>query len=212
MLLGQVAAALTDTLTSPDEARRRLGRELLRPEYHEEDLLGRLIDAGKRFFAQLVAATASAPLGSVILALVIAFALVVALVVVLGRLRGRGQRGAGGVGPALPEHRLTADEHRRTAEEALAAGDTAACVREAFRAAVLRPVEAGRLQDRPGATATELAAELALLDAHTPAAWTNDLAEVARHFDAVVYGHHEATDEQARQALALDDLTAGVGR
>ncbi|MGN0065504.1 MAG: DUF4129 domain-containing protein [Nocardioides sp.] len=206
----RLAASLADTLPSPEEARSRLGRELLRPEYHEDDLLARLVEAGKRFFAQLVTATAAAPLGSVILALVIGFALVVGLILVLGRLRRAGSRTADLTGPVLGEHRLTAAEHRALAVRAFEAEEYGDCVAEAFRAAVLRPVESGRLADRPGATATELAAELGALDA--AAEGTERLREVARHFDEVVYGHRTATREQATEALALDDALVGARR
>lgn len=196
----------------PDEARERLGRELLRPEYHEEDLLQRLVDAVKRFFAQAVEGAAGLPLASVAAALVIGLVLVLVTAVLLSRLRSsggrRGQRG----GPVLGEHRLSADEHRAAAQEAYDRGDHGTCVTEAFRAVVLRPVEAGTLVERPGATAAELARELGRLDLSPDGARRRRTDDLARLFDAVVYGHRPASAEQAAEALAVDDLTTGVRR
>lgn len=201
----------TAPLPSPDEARTRLGRELLRPEYHEEDLLGRVLGAIDRAFDRLLSATTSAPMGSVVLALIVGFALLAGLLWILTRLRRTGTARSA-PGPVLPERRISAQEHRSLASEAMARGAYAQAVQEAFRAAVLRPVEAGRVPERPGATASELAAALMTLVESQPGSQAQLVRTVADDFDAVVYGHHEATSQQAEAALALDDLLAGALR
>ena len=182
----------TAPLPSPDEARTRLGRELLRPEYHEEDLLGRVLGAIDRAFDRLLSATTSAPMGSVVLALIVGFALLAGLLWILTRLRRTGTARSAPE-TALPERRISAQEHRSPA-------------------AVLRPVEAGRVPERPGTTASELAAALMTLVESQPGSQAQLVRTVADDFDAVVYGHHEATSQQAEAALALDDLLAGALR
>lgn len=196
----------------PDDARERLGRELLRPEYHEEDLLQRLVDAIERFFAQAVEHAAGLPMVSVAAALAVGLVLVLVAAVLLSRLRRAGSRSGDRSGPVHGEHRASADEHRAAALEAYDRGDHGTCVAEAFRATVLRPVEAGTLLERPGATAAELARELGRLDLSPEGERRGRVDALARVFDAVVYGHRTAGREQALEALAVDDLVAGVRR
>jgi hypothetical protein len=204
----RVAAVASST--TPDEARERLGRELLRPEYHEQNLLERMVEAVERWFAQAVEGAAQLSYASLAGALLVGLALVLALAAVLSRLHRSRRARALRPGAAFGEVRLSAAEHRRSAEEALAREAYAECVTEAFRAAVLRPVETGALVERPGSTASELAADLGRLDVSPDGARRQRVRALASVFDAVVYGHRPATPEQAREALAVDAEWQGV--
>lgn len=183
----------------PEEARRLLERELAHPEYHQQNLLSRAISWIMRKFDELIAATSGSSLASVVAALVIAGLLVALLLWLLSRTRRTAQarRRAQAV---LPDERLSAAEHRRLAERALAEGDHATCVVEGFRALALAEIERGRIDDLPQATARELSVLLA--EAH-PAAGGR-LADLAALFDDVRYGDRPATRAQAQSVLALD--------
>ena len=63
-------------------------------------------------------------------------------------------------------------------------------------------VERGTLDATPGSTAHELATRLA---ARFPAQ-ASGLVTAADLFDAVLYGDHPASREDARSVLALDDV------
>ena len=69
----------------------------------------------------------------------------------------------------------------------------------------MRQVERGWLDDRPGATAHEVAGALASTypDQRGRVSGSADL------FDAVRYGDRPATRDQAAEVLALDDALAG---
>ncbi len=183
----------------PEEARRLLERELAHPEYHRENLLARAINWILRKYDEIVAATSGSSLASVLAALVIAGLLIALLLWLVSRTR-RTARSRRRAATALPEQRLTAAEHRRLAERALAAGDFATSVVEGFRALALAEIERGRIDDLPQATARELSVLLA--EAH-PAA-RERLADLAALFDDVRYGDRPATRTQAQSVLALD--------
>ncbi len=189
---------------SPDSARSLLRRELVRPEYHERDLLGRLARwLGRALDASVSAASALPPLATAAAMLVLAL-----LAVGLGLLasRARRDRSPRRGGPSvLPERPTTAGELRARATAALAAGHTTTAFLDGYRALALRQVEQGLLPDHPGTTAHEVAVALA---EQQPAHATR-LARDAELFDAVRYGHRSATEEQARAVLDLDhDLAA----
>lgn len=112
-----------------------------------------------------------------------------------GRLADRGTTGAVLEGPGR-----TAAEHRAEASRALAAGDHDRAVLEAYRAVAVGAVERTLLDDRPGRTAHELATGLGPVFPHE----TGELLTAADAFDAVRYGDHRATPDQARQVVDLD--------
>jgi hypothetical protein len=192
---------------SPDEARSRLRRELLQPEYHEEDLLQRLLVWIGRQIDRGLAAAAQAPPLSALVAMALGLALVLALVWLGSRVRrsGRAVAVADGV---LARDGLPATALRERAEAALAEGRAADALLDAFRAVAVRAVERGALEDRPGATAHEVAVSLA---AHVPEQAAR-VTDAARHFDEVLYGDRPATASQALAVLRLDDDLAGVRR
>lgn len=192
---------------SGDEARSLLGRELLHPDYHESNVLERLLDWLERLLGGTIDAAADAPPLSTFLAIVAFLALGLALAWLLSRAR-RTPRAARTPGAVVEDRTVTAAELRAAAERALAEGRPADAVVDGFRALTVRQVERGRLDDRPGATAHEVAVVLA-------AAYPELAARVessAARFDAVLYGGRPATAEHAHEVLALDDALAGARR
>jgi hypothetical protein len=192
---------------SPDEARSRLRRELLRPEYHEQDLLQRLLVWLGRQIDRGLAAAAQTPPLSALVAMALGLALVLALVWLTSRVRSSGSAAAGD-GEVLTRHGLPAATLRERAEAALAEQRPADALLDAFRAVAVRAVERGALEDRPGATAHEVAVSLA---GQVPEQ-ADRVTEAARLFDEVLYGDRPATAGQALAVLRLDDDLAGVRR
>ncbi len=189
---------------SGDDARRQLGRELMHPEYADGDIIGRLT----RWLGRLIDGAVNAASGTSGLtygaAILVALVLVVALIALVSRAR-RTARDKGVALAAVTDESVRADEWRRRAEAALAAGDASGALVDAFRATAVRQVELGRIEDLPQATAHELASALvAVFPAHRDA-----VLRGADLFDGVLYGDHPARAEQAADLLALDDALAG---
>lgn len=189
----------------PDEARDAFRRELVRPEYQERDLLGRVLRWFDRQLVGLVDAAAGVDGLALVAAMVVLVLLVVALAWLLGRLRRSGRR-AGQPGPVLGDERASARELRDRAREAYQDGRYDAAVVDGFRALVLEQVERGALPDAPGATAHEVCEQLGRSTPEHGEAVRN----AGRLFDEVRYGGRPAGREQAASVLALDDAMAGV--
>lgn len=186
--------------TPPDEARSKLRRELLRPEYNEQNLLGRIFERGQRAVERSLDAASQAPPLSTLMAMVI----LVGLVLLVGWLFSRARRTARSADPDRPvltDEKVSADELRARADAALADGRHEDAVVEGFRALTARQVERGRLADTPGATAHEVALALG---AEFPDLETR-VHDGGLLFDAVLYGDRPASAEQARSVVALDD-------
>jgi Domain of unknown function (DUF4129) len=185
---------------SGDDARAELRRELLHPEYHQQNLIQEILGWLVRKVGQGVdRAGQSSPLSTLMAMLIL-----VGLVVVLVWLASRAQRTArekDDQRAVLTEEVVTADELRARAEAALAAGRFEEAVVEGFRAVAVRQVERGRLSDTPGATAHEVADALA----REYPALADRVRGSAGVFDEVRYGDRPATREQAASVLALDD-------
>jgi Domain of unknown function (DUF4129) len=185
---------------TPDEARSKLRRELLRPEYNEQNLIQRLIGWVERQVGKGLDAASDAPPLSTLAAMVILVGLAALLVWLASRAR-RTARTRDEDRAVLTDEVITADELRARAEAALAEGRHEDAVIDGFRAVATRPVERGRLSDTPGATAHEVALalgrEFPQLREHVESAGTL--------FDAVLYGDRPATAGQAASVIALDD-------
>lgn len=197
-----LTARLPDPPLDPsgDEARTELRRELLHPEYHQQNVLREVFDWLVRKVGQGVDTAGQSSPVSTLMAMLILLALVAAL----GWLGSRARftaREKGGEGAVLTAEVVTADELRARADAALEAGRFEEAVVEGFRAVAVRQVERGRLSDTPGATAREVADALAA----EHAALADRLHGGARLFDAVRYGDRPATRDQAVSVLALDD-------
>ena len=185
---------------SPDEARSELRRELLRPEYNEQNIIQRLLTWIERQVGKGLDAASDAPPLSTLAAMVI----LVGLVGLLGWLLSRARRTARAREDdraVLSDEVISADELRARAEAALADGRHEDAVVDGFRAVATRQVERGRLADTPGATAHEVAVALGREFPHLRA----DVESGGALFDAVLYGDRPASAAQAASVLALDD-------
>lgn len=189
---------------SPDEASSLLRRELVRPEYHDRDVLQQILDGIGRLVDGAVDAASGTPPLSTFAAMVSFLLLALALGWLLSRAR-RTARAAQDRAVLPLDRTVRAAELRDRAERALGEGRFEEAVVEGFRALAVRQVERGALDDRPGATAHEVAA--ALGGVHTRHRQQVDRA--ATLFDGVRYGDRPATAEQAHEVLALDDSLAG---
>jgi hypothetical protein len=205
LLRAQPAPADPPLDPSAGEARSWLQRELLRPEYHQQNVVERLITWLERQIGRGLAAAGEASLLSTLAAILIFLLLVGALVWLFSRIQAT-RRTRTSVGPVLDEEVVTAAQLRARAEAALVGGRAEEAVVDGFRALAVRQVERGRLEDSPGATAHEVAMSLATeYPQHGERVDDN-----ARLFDRVLYGDRPATTEQATGVLALDDELAGA--
>jgi hypothetical protein len=189
---------------SGDEARSQLRRELVYPEYHERNVFEQVLNWLDRMVSSLIDGASKAPPLSTFAAIVAFLLLALALAWLLSRAR-RTPRAAERSGPVVEDVAVTAAELRSSAERALAEGRNAEALVDGFRALTVRQVERGWLDDRPGATAHEVAGALASTypDQRTRVSGSAEL------FDAVRYGDRPATRDQAADVLALDDALAG---
>ena len=201
-LLNRLPDRLMDPPLDPsgDEARSKLRRELLRPEYHQQNLFQQVLEWITRRIQRGLQAASDAPPLSTLAAMAIFLALALGLAFLISRAR-RTARGKQEKRSVLTAEVVTADELRARALAALAAGRHEEAVVEGFRALTVRQVERGRLADNPGATAHEVALDLAAEFAHL----RHKVHGSANLFDAVLYGDRPATHEQAAGVLALDD-------
>lgn len=184
----------------PDEARSKLRRELLRPEYNEQDLVRRILAWLERQLGRGIDAAADAPPLSTLAAMVI----LVGLVGLLGWLLSRARRTARtreADRAVLTDEVISADALRARAEAALAEGRHEDALVDGFRAVATRQVERGRLADAPGATAHEVALALGREFPHL----RGRVEEGGALFDAVRYGDRPASAAQARGVISLDD-------
>lgn len=185
---------------SGDEGRSALRRELLHPEYHQQNVLREIFDWIVRKVGQGVDRAGQSSQVSTLMAMVVLVVLVGVLIWLTSRARFTA-RDRDRDGAVLTAEVVSADELRARADAALAAGRFEEAVVEGFRAVAVRQVERGRLSDAPGATAREVADALAL----EYAAMADRLHAGARLFDGVRYGDRAATRDQATSVLALDD-------
>ena len=205
--LARLAARLGDPPLdpSPDEARSRLRRELLAPDYHDLNLLQRIITWLSRQITGGVQGAREAPPLQTLAVMLVVVLLLGSLAVLLSRMR-RTARAEKDEQPVLTGEDVTAAQLRARAAQALGEGRHEDAVVDGFRALALRQVERGRLDEAPGATAHEVALALAAQYPHQRPRVDGS----ARLFDSVLYGDRPATAEQATEVLALDDELAGV--
>jgi hypothetical protein len=201
-VIGTLAGRLADPPLdpTPDEARSLLRRELLAPDYHDQDLLQRVVDwLSRRLDGGIRTAGDAPPLQTFAVMLVVVL-LLGALAFLVSRAR-RTARAEDEEQPVLTGEDVTSAELRARARAGIEEERYEDAVVDAFRALALRQAERGRLEDAPGATAHEVALALA-------AEYPSQRPRVdgsARLFDAVLYGDRSATREQALDVLALDD-------
>jgi hypothetical protein len=187
------------------EGRSWLRRELLRPEYHDRDLVQQVLDWLERTVGRGVdAASRFGPL-TTLAAMAVALVLAAGLAALLSRAR-RTARSRREEHVVPRDARVSAARLRERADAALAEGRHGDALVDGFRALAVRQVERGRLDDAPGATAHEVAGALA-------ASYPRQRQRVdasAALFERVLYGHRPASRDQAADVLALDDELAGL--
>ncbi len=185
-----------------DSARRAAAEELSDPKYRDArpsflQEVGQWL--GDRLDELLNSLSSDAPGG--VFGLVLVVVLLIVLVVVIRLRTGKIARTSRAGGAVFRSRRKSADDYRRSAGEAAAAGRFDDAVRDRFRAVVRALEERALLDTRSGRTADEAAAEAGLLLPNV----ADRLRQGARLFDDVHYGGREGT-EAAYQALTeLDE-------
>lgn len=185
-----------------DEARRLFQEELARGDYQLQESW---VSRAWRWFTDLFSGLGGVgPLPGWVTWALLALVLVAVLAVLAFASRDRWRTGrlAQRVSPGavLERPARSAAEHRQEATAALGSGDHDRAVLEAYRAVAVGAVERTLLDDRPGRTAHELAVGLAPVFPDQADA----LLAAADAFDAVRYGDHRATADQARPVVDLD--------
>ena len=193
---------LADPPLSPDgdDARSLLRRELLHPDYHQDNLVLRLVNWLSRLLDRGLAAARETPPLTTFAAMLVGLLLVGAIVWLATRAR-RSRRAPAQRGAVLADEQITSAQLRARAERALAEERHSDALVDAFRAVALRQVERDRIDDVPGATAHEVALALAEVFPEDAA----DVTRCAGLFDLVLYGGRAATRAQAVDVLGLDD-------
>ncbi|ACZ31531.1 hypothetical protein Xcel_2516 [Xylanimonas cellulosilytica DSM 15894] len=196
-----VALVGADVPVTPDRetARRWLVEELARPEYATQpSLLQRLWEWFTGLFDGLQGL--DAPPWQVLAGIVAVAALVIVVSRwVAGPVRLARRRRGSAVVTASDDAR-TAAQLRAAADAAAARGDWPLAVTERFRAVVRSLEDRTILDERPGRTAQEAAADAGdRLPAHATA-----LAVAATLFDGVLYGHRGARESDDAALRELD--------
>lgn len=183
---------------SRDEGRRLLEDELSKPRYAVEP------SPWDRFREWLLGLldTTGPGLPSWVFAVVVLIALVVLGLVVARLLRPEARtRRSGTAGEVLDERGVDATAYRSRAKDAARQGDWDTVVLDGYRAVVASAVERTVLDELPGRTAHEASLELSRAFPGEDRA----TREAADRFDAVRYGHDRASEDDARDVLALDE-------
>jgi hypothetical protein len=195
-------AWVADPPVSPDAqtARQWAVHELAKPEYHRGDsLLTRLL----RWITEQVNSVREINSGLSLTSTLIMVGIIVAVVAAAFVVAGPVRRTR-----ALRDHRAVLDDDdtrtarqiRDAAQAAADSGQWALATAEWFRAAVRGMEERTIIDTRPGRTADEAA----VAGARHLREVADGLVHAARLFDAVVYGSHPATADDAAQMRATE--------
>ncbi|MGO1318394.1 MAG: DUF4129 domain-containing protein [Cellulomonadaceae bacterium] len=204
--LGELGTALHSVPVDPDAptARRWLEEELTDPIYHQgPGLVQRIVNWLAQQLDKLLGVGDG--LGDFWLAVVVAVAVAVVVVVALlvaGPVRRR--RRAARSAPVLGPEPRTAAELRAAASAHAASGRWREATLDRFRALVRALEERAVLDERPGRTADEAAAQAR---ERFPAA-ADALNRAARLFDDLLYGDRPAGPESYETVSRLDDALA----
>jgi Domain of unknown function (DUF4129) len=194
-------APLIGRLPAQRLARRELARSIYRPSWPD-----RVLDAIGRWLNSLLE---SGPGGqhhiqwwAVAVLVAIVVLIIAGVLYLLGPTRRSSRRRTAAV---LDGTRLSAADHRRSAERLAADGAFAAAIIERTRAIAVDLEDRGVLPPRPGRTASELAAEAARgLPATALPGGAASLHEAARLFDDVRYGGRAGSRQGYEQVRDLD--------
>lgn len=190
-----------------EEAARLAREELAKQVYREArpGLLQRLLRWVLEQAAHLLDGVAGVSPGGYAGLVVVLLLVVAAVVAVRLRIGPVGRRSARD--EALFSGQAgTAGEHRALADRHAARGEWAEAVRERLRAVVRSLEERGVLDERPGRTADEVAAEAGTALPSCAA----DLRRATRLFDDVWYGGRPAGPESDAVLRALDEKVRGA--
>jgi hypothetical protein len=181
-----------------DTAHEAAVRELARPIYPRASLSDRIATWFNDLLNRVVDTGSALPGGWLTVAALAL--LVLALLVAAARIARRAMGGRAG------EHLyggrvLGAAEHRARAEQAAAAGDWSAAIRQRVRAIGRQLEQDGVLNPVAGRTATELAGEAG----RALPGFTTELNTAAAAFNDVTYGEQPGTQTSYRLISDLDD-------
>jgi len=199
-------AALLAVPLQPDRdtARRWAEQELLGQEYQaaRPGLVRRLWDWLSEQLGKLTGPDVDVRVGLLVVTVV-----VLGIVgFVLWRSGGLHRTARASAPDLLGDPELTADDHRRAAADAQAAGDLSTAVLERFRALVRALADRDLVQLAPGRTADEAARSAA----RSLPGLADDLLAAARTFDDVRYGDRRPGIEQVDALRELDDRAAAT--
>lgn len=193
-----------------DEAADAAARELSKGLYHQDDpsIPQRVIDWLSNWIQRLLSEVDNASPGGLTGLLIIVGLIVVAAIIVRWRVGplARSRRRASAM--VFTDGQRSAAEHRTAAKEAAGNGDFAVAIRERFRALVRELEERTLLDQRPGRTADEAAAEIAQLAPQVGGA----VQTAARIFDEVWYGGRPADSARYDQVAQADDQVSAIRR
>jgi hypothetical protein len=189
-----------------DSARRAAAQELSDPKYR--DARPSFLQEAAQWLGEQVEKLLNS-VSSVVPGGAFGLLLLVVLLIVLGvviRLRtGEVARASRADRVVFGGKRQSADDYRRSATEAAAAGRYGDAVRDRFRAVVRALEERALLDVRSGRTADEAAAEAGVLLPNV----ADELRQGARIFDDVHYGGREGTEAAYRALTELDERCRG---
>ena len=189
---------------SPAEARKWLGDELQRSDYHNPWLESLLRWIGDQLSKLLDGANRLANGGlSLVVTVLVALVTIALLAWVLPKVRREPVVARPG-GSVIVDPTITAGTYREMAARALADGRYDAAVLEGFRAIAKDMSDRTLLDDAPALTAHEVSLELS----RPFPDFAGRLAQAANLFDAVRYGHRGANQDGAAQVLRLDSELA----
>jgi hypothetical protein len=203
-----VSALLLLDLPGRDEAREAAQRELSKHAYQEaqppwfERLVRWVLGKLQEVFEKASGNVPGGWVGVVVLLLLLGGLVALVLVKVRPARRAKG----------LPElfdggQELSAEGHRRLAEQAAARGEWAEAVRERLRAVVRELEGRGVVEPRPGRTADEVALEAG----RVVPSLSGPLLAGARLFDEVWYGGRAADSSSYRVLVELDERVGNPG-
>ncbi|WP_460524839.1 DUF4129 domain-containing protein [Flindersiella endophytica] len=192
------------------EAADAAGRELSKGIYHQDDpsIPQRVIDWLSDWIERLLSEVDNASPGGLTGLLIIVGLIVVAAIIVRWRVGPLARARKRASAMVFTDGQRSAAEHRTAANAAAADGDFAVAIRERFRALVRELEERTLLDQRPGRTADEAAAEIARL---APQAG-DTVRAAAGIFDEVWYGGRQADSARYEQVARADEQVSAIRR
>ncbi|BBY99546.1 DUF4129 domain-containing protein [Mycolicibacterium fallax] len=187
-----------------EQARELARQELADPRYPRATLTDRLNEWLSDVLDRIVMKASDVP-GGWLTILVLTVLLVVAVVLTV-RLIRRTMHTEDAAAPLYAGAELSAEQHRRRAEDCAARGDWAAAIRHRLRAVARALEESGVLALVPGRTASELAEAAS---APFPGL-SGEFHSAAAVFNDVTYGERPGDEGGYRLVAGLDDHLLGA--